>query len=184
MTHETFVCDRGKDGHGANQRRYRLGSPSIVSACVGMSVTHPVFWRVQVGRHIGRCARRFLPTERGGVVKKRMFGGQTCLCLHVPFARFHNDRNAHRRWRSGQICTFVKRCSSGEINCVFLESDGGLGKSELVAAFTNDPGIKRECHTVLKTATGENVSIKGRDTHVVKMQVGPEEEFATQAPVD
>ncbi|CAM9606556.1 unnamed protein product, partial [Ectocarpus fasciculatus] len=69
-----------------------------------------------------------------------------------------------------QICTFVKRCSSGEINCVYLESDGGLGKSELVAAFTNDPGIKRECHTVLKTTRGEDVTIKGRDTHVVKMQ--------------
>ncbi|CAN0526724.1 unnamed protein product, partial [Ectocarpus sp. 12 AP-2014] len=69
-----------------------------------------------------------------------------------------------------QIRTFVKRCSSGEINCVYLESDGGLGKSELVAAFTNDPGIKRACHTVLETTRGEKVIIKGRDTHVVKMQ--------------
>lgn len=67
--------------------------------------------------------------------------------------------------------TCVRRCNAGEVRCVYLEADAGLGKSTLVYALTQNPGIRRKINTTMKTPTGEAFNIEGRDAHVVKIQV-------------
>lgn len=54
---------------------------------------------------------------------------------------------------------------------MYLESDAGLGKSTLVSALCENPGIRRKSVTIMKTATGEEFNVEGRDVHVVKIQV-------------
>lgn len=65
----------------------------------------------------------------------------------------------------------LRRCSAGEILCVYLESDAGLGKSMLVAALAQDPGIKKRSNTIMTTPTGEEYEILGRDPCIIKIQV-------------
>ena len=65
----------------------------------------------------------------------------------------------------------IRRCNAGGVRCVFLESDAGLGKSTLVSAFLQNPGISRNNKTVMKTPTDEEFVIEGRDVHIVKIQV-------------
>lgn len=54
---------------------------------------------------------------------------------------------------------------------MYLESDAGLGKSMLVSAISEQPGIARNRTTSMKALTGEVFSVEGRDLHVVKIQV-------------
>lgn len=75
------------------------------------------------------------------------------------------------RWLSAQIRTCLRRCNAGDVHCVYLESDAGLGKSTLVSIFSQDPGISTKHTDSIVTPTGEEIEIKGRDIRLIKIQV-------------
>lgn len=75
------------------------------------------------------------------------------------------------RWLSVQIRTCLRRCNAGDVHCVYLESDAGLGKSTLVSILSHNPGISTKHTESIIDSTGEQVEVKGRDAHLVKIQV-------------
>ncbi|CAM9529733.1 unnamed protein product, partial [Scytosiphon promiscuus] len=94
---------------------------------------------------------------------------------HGIFASFSLRRSSNAAYvggTAGQIRACVRRCNAGDIHCVYLESEAGMGKSCLVSALTKDPGIKQTDQMVMKAPTGEQIVVEGRNVHVVKIQGG------------